>query len=118
MAGVKVSISGNMVRAPGAVREMRREQRAKIQEICERKVAEEQATHAYTNRTGAAQESTAVTGKIDGDRFELKIGMGVKYAVFLDAAGLTNIREKAAEARVEIREYLRETAARVRRGDY
>lgn len=118
MAGVKVQISGNLVRAPGAVRAMRKEQRAKIQEICERKVAEEKESHAYTNRTGAAEESTAITGVIDGDRFELKIGMGVPYAKYLDAAGLTNIREKAAEARVEIREYIREVAARVRRGDY
>ncbi len=111
-------MSGVLARAKGAVRALRAEQLSGMREILERAVALERSTHRYTNRTGAAEESTALVGSISGDRYEIAIVMGVRYARYLVAGGWTDIKQIATDARGEVRDYLRGVRDRIARGQF
>lgn len=53
----------------------------------ERAVATERASHRYTNRTGAAENSTQVRGQAVGVDVDIDVVMDVHYASYLKEGG-------------------------------
>ena len=110
---VRCDVTGTLARCRGAVRLMRQEQLKGIEQILNRAVALEKSTHRYQNRTGLANSSTGIIGSISGDRYELALVIGAKYAIYLERGGWTNIRQIAQQARVDVRAYLKDFRDRV-----
>ncbi len=70
----------------------------------DRAAREERSTHAYTNRTYRMQGSTFASGPFGGGNQPVVVEFGARatYASFLDARGLTRVRELAVEVGEEI----------------
>lgn len=114
MPSVRVDFRACFTRRDQAASALK-EQRYQIRRILDSKVAIEQATHLYQNRTGQAQLNTVAKGPStsSGNAYICAIEMNVPYAIYLDARGFTRIRELARIARDEIRAYLEGVRAKL-----
>ncbi len=70
----------------------------------DRAAMEEKRTHAYHNRTGYLQGSTFAAGPYGGGNQPVVVEFGARmpYASFVDARGLTRVRELAGEVEQEL----------------
>lgn len=89
-----------------AAAESLRAQPAGMRRIVAAAATEERRTHGYQNRTGDAQRSTKASPlQKSGDESFCTLEIGVDYAVYLNARGLTRIDEIAQTTDIQVQAY-------------